>query len=133
MPDLLAIAQNDPDQASKILALQGYIRMAGQTGDTAHKVQAYHAAAALVSRADEKRLLLAGLAEVSSVECLKMVEPYLDDAALHQEAYLAYTRIAESLGPPDAAAAREALKRVVEQSRDGGLRDRARQAAERIK
>ena len=45
-------------------------------------------------RPDEKKLLLAGLAEVRTIESLQVVAQYLDDEALRAEAALAAAKIA---------------------------------------
>ena len=87
----------------------------------------------MATRVDEKRLVLTGLANVANVEALRTVEPFLDDASLQREAYMAYEKIAESLAGRQPAVAKEALQRVAEKATSEGLRNKAKQALEKIK
>jgi hypothetical protein len=134
MADLLEVAKADQDKSSQIVALRGYIRMVGLADSPAEtKLQAYRQAMDLAGRPDEKRLVLAGLADVAGVDALKMVEAYLDNADLKREAFLAYEKIAESLVGSQPAVAKEALQRVEAQASDTGPRNRAKRALERIR
>jgi HEAT repeat protein len=135
MPDLLVIAKDDKDSGNRILALQGYIRMAGLLPDDKKKLDAYGQANTLATRTDEKRLVIAGLSDVGSVEALAMVEPYFANNDLRHEAYTAYEKIAELLAKHGntASAAKAALARVAAGAPDRGLRERAAKAAAKIK
>jgi len=133
MGDLLTIAKEDKDSANQILALRGYIRMAGIGGGQADaKLAAYRQAMELAKRPDEKRLVLAGLGDVPRADALKMIEPYLDDAALRREAFAAYMKIAEALAGSEPAIAKQALKTVQEKATDPRMRARAQSALEKI-
>ncbi len=132
--DVLTIAREDKDKTSQILALRGYIRMVPLAGGRAEqKLASYKQALDLATRPDEKKQVLTGLAEIRTVESLKTVEPLLEDAALKREAYAAYEKIAEGLGGRNAAIAKEALTKVVEKSPDGGTRNKAKTALDKIK
>ena len=131
--DLLTIAKEDKDKTNQILALRGYIRMIALTGKPEQKLAAYKQALDLTTRPDEKKQVLTGLAEIRTVESLKLAEPLLEDAALKREAYSAYEKIAEGLGGRNAAIAKEALTKVVEKSPDGGTRNKAKDALAKIK
>ena len=134
MPDLLSVAKEDKEKSNQILALRGYIKMLGQAGGRAEKkLASYREAMDLAARPDEKRLVLAGLADVVHADALKMVEAFLEDAALGREAFISYEKIAESLAGRQPALAKEALNRVVEKAGDGGLRNKAKKALDKIK
>ena len=134
MSDVLAIAKEDKDNANQTLALRGYIRMAGiGRGRSDVKLAAYRQALELAKRPEEKRLALAGLGDVAQVDALKTVEPYLDDAALRREAFVAYEKIAEALAGTQPAIAKEALTRVQEKASDPRMRGRAKAALDKIK
>ncbi len=134
MADLLKVAKEDKEPSSQILALRGYIRMAGQARTRPEqKLEAYRAALELATRPDEKRLALTGLATVAHPDSLKLVEPYLEAGGLQREAFVAYERIAQSLARRQPAVAKEALQRVAEKATDPGLRTRAQRALEGIK
>ena len=134
MADLLVVAKDDKEKSSQILALRGYIRMVGISGARSEqRAKSYSEALALVSRPEEKKLVVAGLAEVAHADALKMVEPFLEDAALQREAFVAYEKIAESLAGRQPALAKEALQRVAEKAADAGLRSKAKKALDKIK
>lgn len=133
MPDLLAMAKNDPDQASRVLALRGYIRLVGLSNESAAaKTELSQAALALATRPEEKKLVLTGLSNVNHPGALKLVGSLLDNPDLKQEAYLAYEKIAEALIAQEPAAAKEALQRVADGASDNRLKNRAKRALERI-
>jgi len=107
--------------------------MAGIGGGQADsKLAAYRQAMELAKRPDEKRLVLAGLGDVPRADALKMIEPYLDDAALRREAFAAYMKIAEALAGSEPAIAKQALKTVQEKATDPRMRARAQSALEKI-
>jgi hypothetical protein len=134
MADLLKVAKEEKDPSLQILALRGYVRMAGLPGTPSERrIEAYQTALTLASRPDEKRLVLTGLAEVARPDALKLVEPCLEDPALQREAFVAYEKIAESLAGRQPAVAKEALQRVVDKTTDNGLRSKAQKAIDKIK
>jgi HEAT repeat protein len=133
MADLLKVAKEDKEQSVQILALRGYIRMAGRIRMGAErKIEAYRAALELATRPEEKRLVLTGLGDVANPGSLKLVEPCLAEAGLEREAFVAYEKIAESLVRRQPAMAKEALQRVADKTDDSGLRSKAQKALERI-
>lgn len=132
--DLRQLAGEENDPIIRILALRGWIRMIGQArGRTDEKVAAFREAMERCSRPEEKRLVLSELGRVSHAEALKLVEPCLGDDRLKREAWQAYERIGESLANFRPTVAKEALQKVLAETTDAGLRDRARTALERIK
>ena len=134
MPDLLALAKEDKDKANQNLALRSYIRMAGTSGGTREKkVQSYREAMELAVRPDEKRLVLAGLGEVAHIDALKLVEASLEDPDVKSQAFGACEKLGESLASRQPAAAKEALERVAANAPDAGLRNKAKQALEKMK
>jgi len=131
---LRTAAKDDADKSNRIQALRGYIRMINGSGmPPPAKVQAFKDAMAMAERPDEKRQALGGLAEIGSIESLRIVQPFLDDADVKREAYLAYERIAEAISGSQPDAAKEALKRVADSAEDTRLQNRAKSALERIK
>jgi hypothetical protein len=133
MDEMLKVAKEDKDAANQTVALRAYIRMAGQQGGMDRKIAAYRVAAELVKQPDEIRRLLSGVAGLSSVEALKLAEPYLANRDVENEAFNAYDRIAMSLVKSNAGAAKEALLKVAKGAPDPKLRAAAGQAAEGIK
>ena len=134
MADLLAVAKDDKEKSSQILALRGYIRMVGISGARSQdRAKSYSEALALAARPEERKLAVTGLADVAHADALKMVEPFLEDPTLQREAFVAYEKIAESLVGKQPALAKEALQRVTEKATDAGLRSKAKKALDKIK
>lgn len=130
---LRTVVKDDTEMSNRILALRGYIRMIGLSGQQPEqRIAAYKDAIGVSERPDEKRQALAGLAEIGSVDSLKIAQDLLDDADVKSEAYLAYERIAEALARRQPDAAKEALKRVIDSAPDDRLKGRARFALGRI-
>ena len=116
-PALLNLSQNAANTLHRILALRGYIRMAGSP-DIADRDQLdmFQNAMTLANRLEEKRLILSGLASVKTLESLKLAVSYLDEESLQEETALAAIQIAcpqsheeQGLLDPEASAL---LKRV---------------------
>jgi hypothetical protein len=84
--DLLGLVTVLAQPALKAVAMRGYVRMAGLSKEaTAMYVRALNAS----HRADDKRLVLAGLGTTSSAEALGLVEGCLGESGLAAEAGLA--------------------------------------------
>ncbi len=134
LDDLLILAQTGSTEIHKVLALRGYIRLLGTaSGRPAETiVQGYTEALKLAAQADEKRQVLAGLANLKSPEALNLALTLLPDAELQNEAAMALLKIAGNLTGPDAAAARAALQQVADQCKDETIRTQAREGLAKI-
>ncbi|MBE0535560.1 MAG: HEAT repeat domain-containing protein [Phycisphaerae bacterium] len=120
--DLLKTVSGGVSRVHKVLALRGYVRMAGMSQNpTAMYVRAME----LAQTPDDRKLVLAGLGNADSAEALTLVEKYLDDEALKAEAAQAAVQIAGRLRTTDATAAKAALKRIIAAAGDAGLRQKA--------
>lgn len=134
MNDVLELAKTSTEESHKILALRGYIRMAGlDRGKPAKdRIAWYKQALELASRPDEKRAALGGLDEVGHLDALKLVEGYLNDEKVKNEALSAYAKIADKIGNGHKEEARAALRKVIESTKDQGLINRAKESLEKI-
>jgi HEAT repeat protein len=96
-PHLLKIAEGDAgaDDTNRVLALRGYLRLAGvqDKRPVAETVEMYRKGLAAARRADEKRLAISGLSGVRHVDALKLVAEYAGDEEVGAEAALAALRI----------------------------------------
>lgn len=119
---LLTVARTFPDEKHKMLALQGYVRMAGMSQNPAAM---YARAMQLAERVEEKRLVLNGLGSANSAEALAIVEPYLKDERLQTDAATASVQIANRLRQEDPARARTALANVLSAIDDPRIRKQA--------
>jgi len=123
--DLLAMARTSSDQTEKVIALRGYVRMAGMSK---YPTALYVRAMELAERPDDKKLVLGGLGTAESAQALELVERYLKDEQLQTEAALAAVKIADRLRQKDARRARAALDNVVATVKE----QRARQQAQDV-
>ena len=130
---LARLAKNADDTTTRILALRGYIRMIGEAGGSSEtKLDLYQHAMELASRTQEKRMVLAGMAELTGEKALSTVEEYLDDENLSNEAMQAYTSIAASLGGGNPDLARRALERVIEEAKINRTKNQAKEALSKL-
>jgi len=86
---LLGLAKTSAKDNERILALRGYISIAGlETVNirASKRCEMFKAANALATRPDEKRLIIGNLRMVRHADALAMVGAYLDDPALRDEA-----------------------------------------------
>lgn len=112
--DLLALAKEGPTETLKILALRGYIRLAGLAKDRpAESLRMFRTAMEAAKRPEEKKLALGGLGGVADLESLKMIEPLLDDPALREEAAAAAVAVGAEIAKKHPDAVRTALEKVV--------------------
>jgi hypothetical protein len=119
MSDLQTMAREADSDTQRILALRGYIRMLGLDDDRPEEetTEMYRQALLLAERAEEKKLILAGLANVVHVEALKTIEPYMEDAALTNEAVAAAAEIGDEINDTeqfDDEAVQKYVKTVME-------------------
>ena len=112
LDDLRAVAKAPKSAKERGAAFSGYVRLLrGAQGLSASAaLQRYAEALEMSESADEKKAVLAGLAEVSSLEALALAEKLRQDAAVAAEANLAVLRIAQAICgayPKEAVAAVE--------------------------
>jgi len=92
--DLLNIVKSSQKMNYQILALRGYIRLAGLKGESSdEQLDMYKTALQLAERTEEKKLILSGLSQLASEKALEMVKPYLEDNQLKAEAQEAAKKI----------------------------------------
>lgn len=111
---LIELAQSSPKETHRVLALRGYIRMVGLTKEISadERLKMYKAAMSAASRPDEKKLILADIPSVKTVETLNLVEPYLLDEAVKNEAKVAYMALALALKEKHPKQADAAIARI---------------------
>jgi HEAT repeat protein len=100
MDDLKALATDMSNAETHGAAFAGYVRLlrADKTLNPADKLAALKAADALASTPQEKKLIVAGTAEVVSLEALQYAESRQQDPAVAAEATQAVIRIAGAIG-----------------------------------
>lgn len=121
---LLSLAQNASTQIHKILALRGYVRLAGKTSDpTAMYIRAMD----LAERPEDKKLVLGGLATASSDEVIAIISKYLKDEQLQAEAGLAAMQIATTLSKDNVNKSKALLKDVMASVKDESICNKAKE------
>jgi len=97
-PDLLELAKAASNPTDKMICLRGYLALAGHADlPTDQRLTMCRQAASLVQKDDEKKLLLAALGSISSIEALDLIRPYLDDQATKEEASTGVVDISDKL------------------------------------
>jgi HEAT repeat protein len=113
-PDLFALAGKAESRKHRILALQGYIRLAGLAGvPNEKKLAMCQLAMGLAQRDDEKRRVLGALGQVQSPEALAAALSYLELPTLKNEAGSAAVSIGERIVRSQAAAVGQAMQKVL--------------------
>jgi len=120
-------AKEQNEQRLRVLALRGYIRLAGLPSNRAadQTVAMYGKAFKSAWRTDEKKLILAGLANVAHGQALALVGGALDDKALEQEAIAAALKLGGKLGAEEPKAVKALMERVVALSSDAKVKKQA--------
>jgi len=127
--DLLDLAKSAPKENERILALQGYIRIAGMDNvglTEGQRAEMCMAADGLATRADEKKLIIGSLQKGRTAIALTLMNKYLDDDGLRNDAEgfaaeMAERRIKE--GP--AAEVKEIANKLLT-SKNAGIADRGK-------
>ncbi|MBM4037974.1 MAG: hypothetical protein FJ290_05620 [Planctomycetes bacterium] len=130
MPALIKIAGTAESPVHKVLALRGFIRMAALPSERPAEQTAKLLADALALAAspEDKKLVLAALANVSHQAALDLAIGCLGDAALEVEAATAAVQIAKNLRKTDRDMAKAALQKIVEVCKTPAARQTAESA-----
>ncbi len=128
---LLILATSAKKMPHQVLGMRGYLQyIRGNTKlgneQKAAKVKdvQFH-----IKRAEEKRQVIAVLAEAPSARSLELLTALADDGSVAEEAYLAIVRIAgKDIGGVSKDQRREVLQTVVEKSGNDGTKQKARRA-----
>ena len=130
LPSLAQLAKTSPSPIFKILALRGYVRLAGrQDAATGQKLATLKNAMEMAGRSEEKKLVLAALGSIHTADALALVRPYLDNPEVREEAGLAAVAIAENIPPPRPALVARTMQQVAKVTTNEQLARRARALA----
>jgi HEAT repeat protein len=117
---MLSIAREVEETKHHVLAMRAYARLAAFKSDrpVEQTLKLFAEGLEAARRPEEKKLLLARLADVKDAHTLDMLETYLDDEALRSEAGSAMIGVAHGLLPAGWAPARTALEKVLARVED---------------
>jgi hypothetical protein len=135
LPDVLKIARTAPEENFRALATAACVRLTGQEEgaklSNVARLAPLKELLSINSSVAQKRMILAGLAEIPDPEALVLSAPLLDEAAVEAEASRAVIKIAPILPGTDARAT-AALKKVVALTTDAATRQAAEAALKQI-
>lgn len=132
--DLLQIAQSSASETQRVLALRGYLRMAGlDQAPPEQRLEMARTGLETAWRDDERRLALGTLGAIPSADALQTVLPYLDNEAVRDEASIAAISIGEKLLPKNADAVLEAARKVLQVEKNPDLIRRATALQNKVK
>jgi HEAT repeat protein len=134
LPDLVDVACKLPEGTLRNLAIGGSVRLTTQeesvTLPPSTRLAALKQILATPLKAEQKRVILAGLAELPDPDALAIAEGMLGDEAVKAEAARAVVRLAPAV--PDTAAGTSALKRVLQVATEPALRQEAQAALKQL-
>lgn len=132
--ELLSIARSSSNVTHRVLALRGAVRLLGLPGGLPARDRAgmYEKAMAAAGRDEDRKMVLAGLGNVTHIAALRIAERHLDDRDLADEAAAAATRIARAISASHREEAVSALERIIRVSRSDRLRKQAKEALRRV-
>jgi hypothetical protein len=117
LPDVLKLACAAPEPNFRTLAIRACVRLTTQEEtiklSVKEKIQPLKAILATDLSADQKRLVVAGLAEIPDVEACALAEPLLADEATRTEAAKAIAKIASALPYAQLQPAVDGLQKVL--------------------
>jgi len=127
LDDLLALAAATTSDTHRVLAVRGCVRALGLPADRPLDETAglYARVLKLAERADERKLVLAGLADVAHPDSLKLIETLLSDPALSAEAQTAAVKVARGVAGSEFDLAAAALEKVAAAAVDGRIKKAA--------
>ncbi len=138
-PDLLELAKSAASPTDKMICLRGYLRLAGLADLPVDKrLSMCRQAAPLAQKDDEKKLLLAALGSIASVDALELITPYLSEAGTKEEASTAAVDVSEKVLKGDGSAKAapkllEPLDKVAQATANADLAKRAKDLRDQAK
>ena len=129
MPALLELARNTGELNLRALALEGYVRLTCDherlNVTPQRRVALLKQALSLAARAEDKRLILAGLAASPHPDALTLAEQLSEDATVKAEAEIAWLQIAKALVASQPSLAEASLNRLAANAGDTNVRTNA--------
>ena len=134
LDDVLAITKSTDNQTHKVLALRGYVRLLALPSDRpgAETIAKYEEALELAARADEKKAVLAGLANVNEPGALKLAEPFLADEQLQAEAIAACLKVGKAICGAYPGEVEAVINKVLEIAKDDEVKKQAKEIIDAI-
>jgi hypothetical protein len=133
-PDLLQLVRSSANTKERDVAFRGYVRLARESEtNSAVKLKMLTEAASLATSTPEKKLVLAGLGDIQTVESLRLVAPHLSDPAVADEAGAVAVKIAEKLDAKHSTDIATSLNQVLKSAKPSQVLDQARKRMGELK
>lgn len=126
-PDLLNLAKTAANPTDRIVSLRAYLQMASHPDISVdERLSMCRQGSELIKQDDEKRLLLAALGGIESVDALAMIVPYLNESSLADEAAVACVSVSEKIlqKQPDKVA--QVMEKVIAAVDNKDIKNRAK-------
>jgi len=124
---LSTVSQKTSNNTHRVLALRGYVRLLGLDTKLSQKEKAdrYKLAMNTAAGTNEKKLVLAGLANVAHPDVLKIILDYIDQPLVKDEAVLAAIKVAQAAAGARPKEARAAAMKVNNETASQQIRQQA--------
>jgi HEAT repeat protein len=136
LDDVVRVAGATQDNKMRTLAITGGVRLASQEEGAKlpipQRVAALKSLLGVADQPEQKRLVLAGLAETPDLESLKLVEPLLDDPSVQSEAARAVVKLAATLPARNAPNSLAVLKKALGATSDEATRKAVEAALQHV-
>jgi len=133
--DLRTIAKSTKDTTQQVLALRGFVHLlsieSSRPMDETAKL--YKEAMQLASGVNEKKMVLAGLANMKDMVSLQLAADYLDNKQLGQEAAAAAIKIAKFTLNDNSQETKDVLEKLVKVIENESIRKEASKMLDKIK
>jgi len=126
-PALLKMAQTTEDQRTKILAMRGCCRLLPLYDvPPSQKLKLFNQIMAMAERPEEKKLALAALGSIETIEALNAAQKHLKTPGLTEEACLAAVQIGNKIAEKHGPEVEKAMKAVQKASKNSGTKKNAK-------
>jgi hypothetical protein len=126
LPILLGVLRTTQDDTQRFFALRGSVRLLGSDGqNTQASLKTYADLLAGTQKAEERKVILSGLANVSDTATLRMLEPLVADAQVQAEAEAAMLTVATAIMGSAPTEAKAVATKMQADSKNAVTRDRA--------
>ncbi len=134
MDELMTISKGADNLRHHSLALRGFIGLIERPSARGvdQTLELYRQALAVALAPDDKKLAVAGLARLGHTDAAGVIEPFLSDAQLQEDAGLALVQIARALHPRSPQEARAILARVLSAITNGTVLAEARRLSDEL-
>lgn len=124
---LMQISSTSTNDTHRTLSLRGYIRLLGVDSKLSQKAKAgmYANAMSKVAGDDDKKLVLAGLANVSHPDALGLITGFINDPAVRNEAVYAALKVTQLTAGAEPGKAKSAAMKILENATSPEIKKQA--------